>query len=402
MTMRKRRHLLILIAIVPAMALLAVAFRPAPVEVGTATVVRGTFVESIEEEARTLLRNPWEIAAPISGYLRRIELEVGDRVAAGDRLAQLEPLPSPALDSRAREQARDAVAAAEARLESARATLETREAERAFAESEYRRNADLFQRGSVSGAALDRMRTQQDAARSAVRAARGHVETARHELLAARVLVDVADGEHASPDRPTVDLQAPVAGVILRRHRVSAGPVSAGQALLELGALDRLEVRADLLSTDAVRVAPGMRVVIDHWGGDAPLEGTVSRVQPSGFTRISALGVEEQRVPVWVELQSPRAQRQRLGDGYRVETRFILWEGDDVLQIPTSALFRQDDGWRVFAVEDGRARMRTVSTGRRSGLHTQILEGLREGAMVITHPGDRLSEGTRVAVANAS
>ena len=165
---------------------------------------------------------------------------------------------------------------------------------------------------------------------------------------------------------------------------------------MEIGDLDELEVVVDLLSVDAVRVRPGMRVVLERWGGDDDLEGRVRMVEPGGFTRVSARGVDEQRVPVRVEITSDREEWAHLGDGYRVEARFILWKGEDVLQIPTSALFRSDDRWAVFVMDHERARLRQVETGRRSGLTTQVVDGLEEGEFVITHPGDRVEDGSRV------
>jgi HlyD family secretion protein len=191
---------------------------------------------------------------------------------------------------------------------------------------------------------------------------------------------------------------APVGGVVLRRERCCEGVIQAGAPVLEIGRLEELEVRVDLLSMDAVRVEAGTRVIIEGWGGEAPLEGRVRRVEPAGFMRISALGVEEQRVPVLIEITSPREQWQDLGVGFRVEAQFVLWEGEDVLQVPGSALFRVDNHWRVFVMEGGRVRLRTVEPGRSSGLHTQVRAGLEAGERVVTHPGDRLADGVRVVV----
>jgi HlyD family secretion protein len=194
-------------------------------------------------------------------------------------------------------------------------------------------------------------------------------------------------------------VRAPIAGTITKRHRCCEGPAQAGEQILEIGDLEAdLEIQVDLLSVEAVRVRPGMRVVIERWGGVDELEGRVRRVEPSGFTRVSALGVDEQRVPVLVEIASPREQWANLGDGFRIEARFILWEGDDVTHIPTSALFRSDNRWSVYVVENERAVQRGVTIGRRSGLRTQVVEGLREGETIITHPGDRIGDGVRVAV----
>jgi multidrug efflux pump subunit AcrA (membrane-fusion protein) len=213
---------------------------------------------------------------------------------------------------------------------------------------------------------------------------------------AARAVVEIADGQRPSDEQPTLDLYAPIDGMVLRRHRWSEGTVAAGERVLEIGDLSRMEVLVDLLSMDATRVEAGMRVELVRWGGEETLEGRVRRVEPSGFTRISALGVEEQRVPVWIEFASPQGDWASLGDGFRIEARFILWEGEGIVQIPTSALFREADAWHVFVVDNGRAHLRQVETGRRSSLWTQISDGLETGEIVITHPGDRIGDGTRV------
>jgi HlyD family secretion protein len=194
---------------------------------------------------------------------------------------------------------------------------------------------------------------------------------------------------------------APVGGVVLSRERCCEGPIQAGAPVLEIGRLDELEVRVDLLSMDAVRVEAGKRVLIEDWGGETVLEGRVRRVEPAGFMRVSALGVEEQRVPVLVEITSPREQWQSLGTGFRVEARFILWAGDDVLQVPSSALFRQGEGWAVFVVEDGRLSTRVVEPGRESGLMREITDGLSAGEAVVAHPSDALEEGLRVESSDA-
>ncbi|MEY6433513.1 HlyD family efflux transporter periplasmic adaptor subunit, partial [Thioalkalicoccus limnaeus] len=243
----------------------------------------------------------------------------------------------------------------------------------------------------------DRRLAQRDAAQAAERAARHAVEVARFEAEAARALVEIADGKRAPGDQPVLAVRAPIAGSVTQRYRCCEGPVQSGDSVLELGDLDRLEVRVDLLSMDAVRVRPGMRVELERWGGDGDLEGRVRRVEPAGFEKVSALGVEERRVPVWVRILTPREHWASLGDGYRVEARFILWEGEEILQVPTSALFRDQDRWALFVVEDGRASRRIIEIGRRSGLWTQIESGLEAGELVVTHPGERIQDGIRVA-----
>ena len=377
--------------------LLALALMPSPVPVSATYVRQDVFVESVEDEGRTRLRDIYTVSAPISGYLRRVELEPGDEVTADQVLFELEPLPAPALDPRSRGQARESLAAAQARLEAAEATLAARRTEYALARTEYERSEPLHQRQLLSAEERDRRLAQRDAAAAAERAARHSVEVARFELEAARALVEIADGKRSPGDHPVLSVRAPIDGVVTLRHRCCEGPVQSGEAVLDLGNLDALEVKVDLLSVDAVRVRPGMRVTLERWGGEDALEGRVRLVEPAGFEKISALGVEEQRVPVWVEIVTPRDQWRHLGDGYRVEARFILWESDDILQVPTSALFRDRDRWAVFVAEHGRAVLKPVEAGRQSGLWTQITAGLTPGEVVLTHPGDRVRDGGRIA-----
>ncbi len=394
MTLRKKATLALLALAV--IALLTLALWPAPVPVSAVTAERGHFAETVEDEGRTRLPSPHTVSAPVTGFLQRVTLEAGDRVEAGQTVLTLEPPPVPPLDARARTQAREAVAAARARLNAAESELEAREIQHRLARSEDQRYQQMFDRELVSAEQMERIQAQRESARTAERSARHAVEVAQFELDAARAVLEIADGERAPGDQPRMEVPAPVDGLVTRRHRYSEGPVNAGEPVLDIGDLATLEVQVDLLSMDAVRVSPGMQVVLERWGGDSDLTGEVRRVEPGGFLRVSALGVDEQRVPVRVTITSPREDWESLGDGYRVEARFILWEDDDVLQVPTSALFRSDNQWSVYVISNGRAERRDVEPGRRSGLQTQIRAGLSEGERVITHPGDRVSDGARV------
>jgi len=395
--MTRKKQLFVILTGVVLVGLLIAALRPSPIPVSATEVRQGDFVEYLEDEGRTELRYPHNVSAPISGFLRRVELEPGDEVAAGDVLFELEALPTPALDARAREQAREAVAAARARLEGARADLDMRATRLTLAQAEYERARNLHERGAISSEERDRRRTERDSAQAAERAGRHGVAVAQFELDAARAVVEIADGERSPGEQPSLAVRAPIGGTVTRRDRCCEGPVNVGEAILEIGDLSTLEVRVDLLSMDAVRVRTGMPVVLDRWGQADELVGEVRRVDPAGFTRLSALGVDEQRVPVRVQLTSPREQWPNLGDGYRIEARFVLWEGKDILQVPSSALFREGDDWAVFIIRNDRAVLQPVETGRRSGLWTQIETGLEAGDLVVTHPGDRLEDGSRVA-----
>jgi HlyD family secretion protein len=316
-------------------------------------------------------------------------------VEEGDVLFEVESTPVPALDARARRQAREMVGAAEAEVEMAEAEWETQQVEVGHARRELDRVSRLQEDDAIPEVEIDQARRELDRAEGNERIARANLEAARYKFRNAKAVFEVAEGAR-SDSHGVVEVRSPITGLVLRRDRWSEGSIQTGEGVMEVGDLARLEVQVDLLSMDAVRVGPGMEVVLSRWGGDRDLAARVRRVDPAGFTRVSALGVEEQRVPVWVTVEEPRADWAMLGEGYRVEARFILWAGEDVVQVPTSALFREGEGWAVFVVENGRATRRAVETGRRSGLRTQIRAGLDEGERVIVHPGDRVEEGSRV------
>ncbi|MDT8878007.1 HlyD family efflux transporter periplasmic adaptor subunit [Halomonas saccharevitans] len=394
------RRLLWALAALIALGLLIWALRPMPVRVNTVTVQSAPFVDSVNEEGRTRLRDTWHVTAPITGYLRRVMLEVGDAVEQGQVLFRLEPSPAPALDARSREQAEDALQAARARLHAAEANLETARAEKRFAEAEYRRYQRLHERNLVSTADLEHRESLRDRQRALERSAASSVEAASFEVESARAVLAVTSGQRSGTEQPMLEVAAPVTGVVLERFRCCEGAVEAGQPIVEIGRLADMEILVDLLSMDAVRLKSGMDVHITGWGG-APLSGSVRRIEPAGFTRVSALGVDEQRVPVVIDFaEGTDAAAQGLGTGFRVEVEFLIWQADDVLQVPTSALFRDDGRWAAFAVEDGRARLRHLKIGRQSGLASQVLEGLEAGERIVTHPGDALTDGAAVTQGN--
>lgn len=388
----RRRAILGGIAILVAWGLYS-GFRPQPVAVDLGTASRGPLRVSIEQEGRTRVVDRYVITAPVAAYARRIALDVGDAVLPDSPVAYLEPQRAEVLDVRRRSEAEARVAAGQSNVGAAGQREKSALAGAELAHKNLERIRALRAKGYVTNDAEDRASAETERADSELRSARFSVATARHELEAARTALRFA-GAAGSAD--IVVLKSPVAGRVLRIPRKSEGAVAAGQALLEIGAPDELEVEVDVLSADAVRLRPGSRVVFERWGGDQPLEGVVRVVEPSGFVKVSALGVEEQRVWVIVNFTSPREQWQRLGDGYRVEASFILWEGKDVLQIPASSLFRDGDGWAAFVVEDGVAVKRRIEVGQRSGLAAQVLAGVAEGEQVVVHPDDRLREGVRI------
>ncbi len=393
--MSTKKKIILILAGLAILGALAAALAPSPVPVSTVRVEEGCFAEYVENEGRTRLRTTYVMSAPVQGYLHRVDLEPGDEVQAGDVLFSMESLPAPGLDPRALEQARENLEAARARLEAARAEHENAQVQMEYASREAKRHEELFARKIISASAMDRMHNELKRARATEAAARSAKEAAGFEKENARAVLEVTQGARLGREQD-LEIRSPAAGLVLRRIYYQEGIVAAGAEILEVGNLDELEVRVDLLSMDAVRVRPGMRVELERWGGEEPLAGRVRRVEPAGFTRVSALGVDEQRVTVLVEITSPRKDWEQLGKEYRVEARFILWEGRDVLYVPSSALFRKNGDWSVFVVQEGRAVMRRVEPGRRSGLQTQVVQGLRPGETVIIHPGDRVRDGVRV------
>lgn len=372
------------------------AFVPGPVAVETTAAARGLLQVTVEEEGKTRVIDRFVVSAPVAGYARRIELEVGDPLKRGRPLVIVEPLRSQVLDPRSRAEADARVSAALASLNAAQENERAAATEAEHTAADLERLKPLYESGFASKELFER--TESDARRTAAthRSAQFAVEVARHELEAARTALRYsgAGRSEALPDQVTV--RAPVDGQVLKVQHKSEGVVNAGEALVEVGNPRSLEVEVDVLSADAVQIKPGARVLFERWGGGESLEGRVRVIEPVGFTKVSALGVEEQRVWVISDLVSPSEQWERLGDGYRVEARFIIWEGQNVLQIPTSALFRHGDGWAVFVADGRRARRRPVEIGHRSGLTAEILSGLKEGETVITHPSDAINDGVRI------
>lgn len=379
------------------LAAIVYGFIPSAVQVDLATAVREPLQVSVNEEGRTRVKDRFVVSAPVSGYLRRIALRSGDEVSRGMVLAELEPTRSEVLDPRSRAQAAARVAAAEASLKAARENAEAAAAESRYANSEYERLRRMCEHDcAVSEDELERAESLARRSTANQRSAGFAVEVAGFELTAARTALEYDAAGPSDAAGVTVQVLSPVNGRVLGLQRESEGVVAAGVPLLEIGEPDALEVVVELLSTDAVRVEPGTPVLLERWGGESVLEGQVRVVEPSGFTKISALGVEEQRVKVVVDLSSPPQAWQRLGDGYRVEASFILWQGSDILQIPASALFRYQGDWAVFVVVNERAQRRRLELGRRNGLRAQIIDGVRAGETVILHPDESVEPGTRV------
>src|SRR5512135_227131 len=390
----RQRIILILLLLLAGLAILW-AFLPRPVSVETAKVSRGPLQVTVEEEGKARLRDRFVVSAPVTGYARRVDLEVGDPVKRGQGVAEIEPLRAEGLDPRARAAAQARVSAAEAALRVAEERVREAKAADEYASARLERTRRLTDAGLTPKDVLEQTESEAHRATAVTKSAEAATDAARHELEGAKAALTqagVSDGRHA--DR--VIVRSPATGRVLAVRHESEGVVPAGTPLLEVGDPYRLEVEVDVLSADAVRIHPGMAVRFERWGGDVPLEGKVRVVEPVGFTKVSALGVEEQRVLVLVDITSPRDAWKSVGDRYRLEASFVLWEGKEVLQVPSGALFRTGDRFAVYVVERGRAKTRTVEIGRRNGLAAQVLSGLAEGETVILHPGDTVAEGKKV------
>jgi HlyD family secretion protein len=393
--------------LVPALLALAVLggiawlLRPAPIPVSVAVVDRGPLAVTVEEEGYTRVRERYDVSSPVAGWAPRVALDPGDTVAAGQVLMDLHPVPASALDPRARAEAQAAVARAEAALRAEQARLEAARASARFAAAEHQRLAGLRIDGQVSRSEVERAAADAERANAELESVRYAVDVARQEVAAAEARLDYA-GRSETPD--TVPVRSPESGQVLEVHHESQGVVTAGEPLLVIGNPASLEVVVEVLSADAVRIAPGMEVRFHRWGGDAWLPGRVRRVEPAGFTEVSALGVEEQRVRVIADITAPHSHWRGLGDAYRVEAEFILWSAEDVRRIPATALFETEsatgnaaeNGLAVFAIEDGVARRRPVDVGHRGTLDVQIIDGLEAGDRVVLQPSREIRDGTRV------
>ncbi len=390
MQWHRRIGLFVLLAVV--ILAIGYGFWPQPITVDVKEVTRGPLQVTIEEEGKTRVIDRFVLSAPVEGIVQRVELDVGDVIRQGQALMVLEPLRADLLDPRSRAQAEARFAAANAAFNAAKENARAAAADAHLSSMEFERIEHLYKKKSVSKQELDHAKAWALRTRANQRSAEFSLEVARFEMKAAHtaLLYSAAQERNSLPEK--VVIRAPVNGSIFKIHRQSEGIVNAGEALIEIGNPRALEVEVDVLSADAVRINLGMRVLFDRWGGDTTLEGSVRVVEPVGFTKISALGVEEQRVLVIVDITSPPEIWERLGDGYRLETRFILWEGHDILQIPASALFHYDDGWAVFMVKNKKAHRRLVQVGRSNGLATQIIDGLAEGDIVITHPDEAIKD----------
>lgn len=378
-------------------ALLVYGFMPKAVEVETAKAETGPMMVTVDEEGKTRVRERYVLSAPVSGYMRRVSFEAGDAVAKGQTVVVLEPMRSEVLDPRSRAAAEASVAAAEAQLRAAGENMLSRQAEAELASTDLERAKSLFAKGHVSRSALDRAEANARQTQANLSAAQANVKTAQAELRRARAALGYSPAEGTGRSQKAVEVRSPVSGRILKLHRESEGTVAAGEPLADVGDTASLEVRSEVLSTDAVSIKPGAAVYFERWGGERSLEGKVRVVEPAAFTKISSLGVEEQRVIVISDIVSLPDSWQRLGDGFRVESRFVVWRTEKALKVPSSAVFRSGAETAVFVVEGNRAKERVIKAGHVNGVSTEVLSGLSAGEEVINHPDDALKDNAKVS-----
>lgn len=374
--------------------------QPETVPVDVATLDRGVLEVTVDADGQTRIRNVFEVSAPVSGQVLRSPVAIGDAVVENETVvARIKPGEPAFLDERARRQAEAAVAQAEAALALADANVRAAEADLNNAQRTLNRVFSLNERGTASEAQLEQAEVALDIAAAKLDSAHATQEMRKSDLEAAQaVLIEPGNDEVEAAEAANccIELVAPITGEVLSVVNESARMVSAGTPLLTMGRKDDLEIAVDLLSSDAVRIAEGAPAYVERWGGDHALSATVREIEPAAFTKISALGIEEQRVKVLLDFATPADERPALGHNFRVYLRIVEWRGEDVLRLPISALFRDDGDWAVFALENGTAQVRTVEVGRRNTEFAEVRGGLEVGDRVITHPSDKVAEGVLV------
>lgn len=391
--MKRILNILVLLILAGAVVvLLTMWLRESPIRVDVAKATRGPLQVTVDGEGKTRVRDRYVVATPVAGRLRRITLRRGDDVEQGLVVAQIDPLPLAPLDPRQRAESIGRVDAAEDSKREADRMVDRYKASYDQAVRDLERSESLARSGVIARQELEKAQTAVRTSLRDYQAARSKAESAAHEVEVARAAL-LAANRGQNSDRPAVQVRAPTPGKVLRVLEESERVVTAGAPLIELSNPSKLEVVIELLSTDAVKVNPGALVLLEDWGGPEALEARVRLVEPSAFTKVSALGIEEQRVNVVADLTEPAAA---LGDAYRVEGRVVVWETENALQVPVTALFRRGENWSLFVVENGIARVRDVEVGQRTPFSAEIKSGLEEGLEVITHPSNEISDGARV------
>jgi HlyD family secretion protein len=377
------------------LGLIGWGLRPKPVIIETGRVIRGPLTVRVSEEGKTRVKNRYVVAAPVAGKMRRVSLKPGDEVTAGATLLTIiEPSPSPLLDPRARVQAEAAVSLREAARQQAAETLEAKRAAAVIALAERDRIRAVVRVGTISDSDRDRVEGDASIKSTEVRAAEFSLQVSDYEIAQSRAALVRPDAVGANN---LIELKAPITGRVLKVMQESEIVVAAGTPILELGDPADLEIEAEILSRDAVAIRTGDSVEVEQWGGDLPLKARVHRVEPAAFTKISALGVEEQRVMVLSDLVDLPEQAKPLGDRFRVEARVAIWHGEDVLSVPAGAIFREGNEWKTYRFRDGTAALTQIEAGHSDGRQTEILSGLQAGDEVLLHPPDTVKDGSRVA-----
>lgn len=400
-----RRLLRLLKWLVPlalVVGLLVLAFCPRPLEVDLGEVTRGPMMHTVDEDGTTRVRERYVVSAPLAGRLLRVELDPGDCIEKAAHLATLDPGAPDLLDPRQRAQAEARLRSVEASLERAERQLETAQVDADLQSKAFARAKTLFEKGNIRQAAMEEAESSHLAAELAAKAAASAVKVATFDLEQARAALIHTRNEDESRDPAEFhfSIHSPIDGLVLRVFEESSTVVTAGTPLLEIGDPADLELRIDVLSQDAVRIRPGQRVLLEHWGGDRPLNARVRLVEPSAFTKVSALGVDEQRVNVIADLEDAPAEHEFLGDAFRVEARVVTWESSAALRVPAGALFRTGEDWTVYRVVADRAELVTVTLGHNNGSEAEVLDGLSEGDRIILHPGDQVADGSLVSPRN--
>ncbi len=395
----KNRRLLLwsLVALIVAAGLFS-TFKEQPVLVDIGVVEVGPLEVSISEEGETQVRDVYELSSPLMGRVLRLEVEAGDEVSAAETVvAKIEPTDPTFLDVRSEKEAKAAVSAAEAVLTLAKAQLNEAESEMEFAFSELERAQRLVDRRLVSERELDQAKKNYKTKAASVKTAQASIKARESELAQAKArLVTPITVQNSGEECKCLSLFAPASGKILRVLHESEGVIEAGDVLVEIGDTSDLEIVVDFLSIDAVQIKPGQQVAIEEWGGEAYLNGVVNKVEPFGYTKVSSLGIEEQRVDVIIDITDAHEQWQSLGHGYQVEARVILWRDENVLKLPITSLFRNNGDWSVFVIEDNRAMLKKVQIGKRNAFEAQVLAGLEKGEQVILHPSNNINPGVLI------
>lgn len=385
-----------IVVLVAAAALAVWAMLPKPIPVDIAVVSKGQFVATVDEDGKTRIRERYVVAAPLAGRLTRVRLKAGDTVKADEPIATILPTPAPFLDPRSRREAEERLGTAEAARERARAMVERARAQAVQLQSDLDRTRALKASGTTTAQALERAETATRLADRELHAAEFQDHATEHEVEQAKAVLARYQNDSSGTPPERWNLSAPVSGVVLNVTQESETAVLPGAPILAIGDPRDLEVVVDVLSTDAVEIKPGAQVAIEHWGGPGDLAGRVRRVEPAGFTKVSTLGVEEQRVNVLIDIVSPVKDWAGLGDAYQVDARITVFSRDDATIVPSGALFRTGETWNVYVAKDGRAQLRAVTLLRRSGRFAAVTSGVTPDEQVIVYPSDRIAAGARV------